>query len=100
MPTFSPGDRAELRGVGAMVGLTYDLDEYVSAVRHVLNLNMQRVLSGVGSLCRADEQDGVHFTGTGSHCFVIQENAISEPGHDRARLTLQLWKGIKIIRNI
>lgn len=73
-----------------MTGLTYNLDVYVSAVRHVLNLNRQCVFSGVGSLCRADKEDGVHFTGTSSHCFVLQGNAIFEPGHDRARLTLQL----------
>ena len=52
---------------GLLTGLTYNLDEYVSAVRHVLNLNIQRVLPGVGSLCRADEEDGVHFTDASPH---------------------------------
>lgn len=74
----------------AVMGLTYNLDVDVSAVRHVLNLNAQRVLSGVGSLCGADEEDGVHFTATSSHCFVLQGNAISEPGHNRTRLALQV----------
>lgn len=88
----------KLRGVVAMTGLTYNLNVNVSAVRHVLNLNGQCVLSGVGSLCGADEEDGVHFTGASTHCFVLQGNAIFEPGHNRARLTLQCeyWKGIKI----
>lgn len=88
----------ELGGVGAVTGLTYNLDVYVGAVRHVLNLNGQRVLSGVGSLCGADEEDGVHSAGTSSHRLVLQGNAIFEPGHDRTRLTLQSeqWKGLKI----
>lgn len=73
-----------------MMGLTYNLDVYISAVRHALNLNGQRVLPGVGPLCGADEEDGIHFTGTNSHCFVLQRKAIFGPGHNRARLTLQV----------
>lgn len=78
-----------MREHGAMTGLTYDLDVYVSAVRHVLDLNGQRVLPGVGSLCGADEEDGVPIAGASSHRFVIQGHAIFEPGHHGARLTLQ-----------
>lgn len=72
------------------MGLTYNLDVYVSFVRHVLNLHGQRVLSGVGSLCGADEEDGVHFTCTSSDCFVLQGDAIFEPGHNRTWLALQV----------
>lgn len=78
-----------MRGAGAMMGLTYDLDVYVSAVRHVLNLDGQSVLPRVGPLRGADEEDGVHFTGASSHRLVLQGNAVSEPGHNRTRLTLQ-----------
>ena len=80
------------RGVSAMMGLTYDLDVYVSAVGHVLNLNGQGVLSGVASLCRADEEDGVFVAGTSSHRVVLQDSAIFEPGHNRPRLALQSEK--------
>lgn len=73
-----------------MAGLTYDLDVYVSAVQHVLDLHGQRVLSGVGSLRGADEEDGVHFAGASSHCFVLQGDAVFEPGHNRTRLALQV----------
>lgn len=73
-----------------MTGLTYNLDVYVTAVRHVLNLNGQCVLSRVVSLSGADKEDRIHVTGTSPHCVVLQENAISKPGHDRARFTLQL----------
>lgn len=84
-------------GADSLTVLTYNLNVYVSTVRHVLNLNGQCVLSRVGSLCGADEEDGVHFTGTSSHCFVLQQHTVFKPGHDRARLTLQLewWKVIK-----
>lgn len=75
--------------VCAMTGLTYNLDVDVSAVHHVLNLNGQRVLPGVGSLCGADEEDGVHLTGTSSHRLVLQRSAVPVPGHDGAGLTLQ-----------
>jgi len=78
-----------LEGVDVMKGLTYNLDVYVSAVRHVLNLNIQSVFSRVASLCRADEYDGVHLTSTSSHAFVLQENTVFEPGHNRARLSLE-----------
>lgn len=81
-----------------MTGLTYNLDVYVGAVRHVLNLDRQRVLSGVAPLRRADEEDGVHFTGMSSHRFVLQGNAIFGPGHDGARFTLESepWKDVKV----
>lgn len=74
------------------MGLTYNLDVYVSAVGHVLNLNGQGVLSGVGSLCCADEEDRVFVTGTSSHRVVLEESAIFEPGHNWPRLTLQSEK--------
>ncbi len=72
------------------VRLTYNLDVDVSTVQHVFDLNGQRVLPGVSSLRRADEEDGVHVTVACSNRFILQGDAIFEPGHDRARLTLQL----------
>lgn len=70
-------------------GLTYDLDPYVSAVQHVLNLDGQRVRPGVAPLRRADEQDGVHFAGARPHRPVLQGGAVFEPGHGGTRLALQ-----------
>lgn len=78
------------RSYGSKTGPTYYLDVYVSAVGRVLDLNRQSVLSRVGSLCGADEEDGIYFTGTNSHCFVLQWNIVFEPGDDRARFTLYL----------
>lgn len=77
------------------MGLTYNLDVYVSAVHHVLNVNGQRVLSRVGSLGRADEEDGVHVAGTSSHRFILQGGTIFEPGDNGTRLALQ-GMGIRI----
>lgn len=72
--------------------LTHDLDVDVSAVSHVLDLHRQGVRSGVSSLCRADEEDGVHIAGTGPHSLVLHEDAVLKPGHDGTGLSLQIKK--------
>lgn len=68
--------------------LTDNLDVYVGAVQHVLDLHGQRVLPRVAPLGRADEEDGVHFAGASPHRLVLQGNAIFLPGHHRAGLAL------------
>lgn len=70
--------------------LTHDLDVDISAVSHVLDLHRQGVRSGVSSLCRADEEDGVHVAGTGPHSLVLHEDAVLKPGHDGTGLSLQI----------
>lgn len=80
-----------------MAGLTYNLDVDVSAVRHVLNLNRQSVLSRVGSLRRTNEEDGVHLTGANPYTSVLQENIILEPGHHRTRLSLPGGKQLQLV---
>lgn len=77
-------------------GLTYNLDVHISAVRHVLDLNGQCVLPGVGPLCGADEEDGVHVAGTNPHGSVLQRKAIFKPGRNRTRLPLQERRNQKV----
>lgn len=72
--------------------LTYDLDVNVGAVRHVLDLDAQRVDAGVGPLRGADEQDAVHLAGARPHRLVLQGGAVFEPGDDGAGLTLQVHR--------
>lgn len=47
--------------------LTYDLEVYVGAVTHVLNLDGQRVNAGVDPLRRTDEEDGVRVCSSNPH---------------------------------
>lgn len=68
--------------------LTDNLDVYVGAVRHVLDLHGQRVLPRVAPLRGADEEDGVHFAGASPYRLVLQGDAVFLPGHHRAGLAL------------